>query len=418
MAESVSPASWEMPRVEKRALPALWQFRLVFGWIILVGAVVGFFSFSWDIQWHTDVGRDRTLTMPHLFILGSITLMGLAALAAVLSETWWARRNLAVARFGTTFAGTFSSAPGMYMVGFGALTAAIGFPLDQYWHTLYGVDIAIWAPFHIMILVGFSTSCLGMVELLASSTCLARQQENRGAALAGSLGVILALATVMSMLSILLPDALKTGVFQLGNLSVTVFPLMLSAFGMFVLVIAVRVLPWPGVASCVAVIYALFGLINYLIIPHVMTWLLGIEQQSLLRTNAPIVSVLAVEWQYGLIMAAVLLDAVVRVARVRKWSPVREQMWILIAGVIGFLLVALVYTRLSHILMGHMGGGGSVGGSPTGSAPRNGGASGATGATSSVVTALFSLLLCLPGVWLGHWFGKGYSGQIQQKEQH
>jgi uncharacterized membrane protein len=230
------------------------------------------------------------------------------------------------------------------------------------------------------------------------------------------------------MLSILLPDALKTGVFQLGNLSVTVFPLMLSAFGMFVLVIAVRVLPWPGVASCVAVIYSLFGLINYLIIPPLMTWLLGIEQQSL-RSHASSVSVLAVEWQYGLIIAAVLLDVVVWVARVRKWSPAREQMWILIAGVIGFFLVALVYTKLSQlsqILMGNMFGGGETGGSFTGSrsftgsVPRNGGAPGAAGKTFSVSTVLFSFfsrLLCLPGVWLGHWFGKGYTGQVQQKEQ-
>lgn len=416
MTEFIAPASWDNSHGEARAFPALRQFRLVSGWIILVGAMVGFFAFSWDIQWHTDVGRDRTLTMPHLFILGSITLIGLAALAAVLSETLWARRNTVVARSGTTFAGTFSSTPGMFMVGFGALTAAIGFPLDQYWHTLYGIDIAIWAPFHIMILVGFSISCLGTVELLASSARMARQQGNRVAALAGSLGMILALATVMSMLSILLPDALKTGVFQWGSVSVTVFPLMLSAFGMFVLVIAVRALPWPGVAGCVAVIYALFGLLNYLIIPHLMTWLLGIEQQSLL-SRASSVPVLTVEWQYGLIIAAVLLDVVVWMARVRQWSPARERVWVLIAGVIGFFLVALLYTRLSHLLMGHMFGGGGARGFSSGSVPRNGEAPGASGGSFAVGTILFAFLLCLPGVWLGHWFGKEYTDQIQQKEQ-
>lgn len=67
MAESIAPAAWDISHGEERAFPALRQFRLVFGWIILAGATVGFFAFSWDIQWHIDVGRDRTLTLRTLW---------------------------------------------------------------------------------------------------------------------------------------------------------------------------------------------------------------------------------------------------------------------------------------------------------------------------------------------------------------
>src|SRR5690348_1419401 len=140
MAQSINSRALESERASERAYPELWKVRLVLGGIILFAAVVELFSVSWDIQWHTAVGRDRTLTMPHLFILGGIVGVGLTALVAVLTETVWARRRPALAQGGTTFAGFFSSSPGAYLAGYGALAAAIAFPLDQYWHTLYGVD--------------------------------------------------------------------------------------------------------------------------------------------------------------------------------------------------------------------------------------------------------------------------------------
>jgi hypothetical protein len=35
-----------------------------------------------------------------------------------------------------------------------ALLSAIAFPLDNYWHQLYGLDVTIWSPFHVMIISG------------------------------------------------------------------------------------------------------------------------------------------------------------------------------------------------------------------------------------------------------------------------
>ncbi len=143
MAQSIDSHALGVSRASERAYPELWKLRLVAGGIILFAAVVELFSVSWDIQWHTAVGRDRTLTMPHLFILGGIVVMGLTALAAVLTETVWTRRRPALAQGGTVFAGFFSSSLGAYLAGYGALDAAIAFPLDQYWHTLYGAACSV-----------------------------------------------------------------------------------------------------------------------------------------------------------------------------------------------------------------------------------------------------------------------------------
>lgn len=424
MAQSIDSYALDTSHVSARASAGLWKLRLALGWTILFAALVGLFALSWDIQWHTAVGRDRTLTAPHLFILGSATLMGLAALTAVLIETAWARRSAPVAQKGAMFAGFFSSSLGAYLVGYGALDAAIGFPIDQYWHTLYGVDVAIWAPFHIMLLTGFCVCCLGVAYMLVEGARLAVLQGARGAARVGYISAIVAFATLMGMLSILLPDALSTGYISLGRLTFTVYPLMLGAMGTFVLVTAIRALPWRAVATSVALAYAFFGLVSYLLIPPLMTWLLGVEQQNLLP-KAPTVSVLALRWQYPLIIAAVLLDIVSWLASRGGW-PLRKLNSVTFVGAsIGMSLAALFYPLfirsqfLASALFYALGGRPmkAVEGSARVIIPQSGNGAPAFSMTTFVVIVMVSLLLGVLGTYVGNWLGAGMGESMQRKEQ-
>src|SRR5256714_15040587 len=129
------------------SLRSLWRLRLGLGAVVLLGSVICFLGTSWDIQWHSLIGRDRTLIPPHLMMLGGVTLGGIAALTDVLVETIWARRSPRVAERTVRFSGIFSASLGGYVAGFAALDAAVAFPLDAYWHALYGIDVSIWAPF-------------------------------------------------------------------------------------------------------------------------------------------------------------------------------------------------------------------------------------------------------------------------------
>ena len=78
-------------------------------------------------------------------MLSGVALSGISGMLAVLIESWWARHNKIIAQYGVGFAEIFSGPLGAYIVGFTALTAAVAFPLDAYWHALYGIDVAIWA---------------------------------------------------------------------------------------------------------------------------------------------------------------------------------------------------------------------------------------------------------------------------------
>jgi hypothetical protein len=380
---------------------------------MLLTSLVGLFAVSWDIQWHIAVGRDRTLTAPHLFILGSITVTGLAALAAVLLETLWARRNASVAQESTTFAGIFSSSLGTYLVGYGALDAAIAFPLDQYWHTLYGIDVSIWAPFHIMALVGVSVGCLGIIYILADGAQLAAKQGAQWAAQVGYIGVIVACATLLSFLSILLLNALSTGYLHFGNLTFTVYPLMLGAFGIFVMMLATRALPWRAASTSVVIVYLVIGLGIYLLVPSLMTLNLHLEQQALLP-SAPTVSIVAVEWQYWVIIAAVLLDIVVWVSQRMRW-PLRSTNWVtFVVASIGISLSAFFYPLFLRTARAHASLASAVKG--TVQATTQSQAAGNLPHTNIVVIVVVSLLLGLLGTWLGYWLGTGTGESMRRKQ--
>jgi hypothetical protein len=413
MAQSINAQALDSTQMQQRSDSSLWKLRLALGWIILLGYVVGFFAFSWDIQWHSAVGRDRTLTAPHLFILGGVTFTGLVALAAVLIETMWARRNASVAKSSMPFAGFFSSSLGAYLVGYGSLTAAIAFPVDQYWHTLYGIDVSIWAPFHIMEFTGFFVGNLGAAYMLANGARLAARHGAKWAERAGYVGVIVALATLMGAFTfVLLPSIGSQGYIPLGSLTFTVYPLMLGGFATFILVIAIRALPWRIAATSVAAVYVLFGWINTLIIPPLMAFTLAAEQQRLLP-GARVASVVAREWQYSLIIAAVLLDVVVWIAARKEWSLQKANRRILVAAMIGISLSALFSS--SFLLLALVRSGfGLISGAKLSPA-------GEPGPTPSilvfVVIVVVSLLVGLLGTYVGNWFGSGVGESMRREER-
>src|SRR5437764_11873354 len=117
-----------------RSLRTVSTLRLVLGLTALLGAIIFLEGTSWDIQWHSYIGRDRTLIPPHLMMLSGVALSGLSGLLSVLIESGWPRRNTIIAQYIVSFAQIFSVPLGACLVGYTALTTAIAFPLNAYWH--------------------------------------------------------------------------------------------------------------------------------------------------------------------------------------------------------------------------------------------------------------------------------------------
>ncbi len=120
----------------------------------LLIAVLGMY---WDIGYHIDHGRDQNLfTLPHDLIV--IGLQGIV-LAVVLHAIIPGPRARGERTF---FDDRVSLAPGaMQMLACGSI-ALLGFPLDAFWHALFGEDVTLWGPTHLFMIGGAGLSTLGM----------------------------------------------------------------------------------------------------------------------------------------------------------------------------------------------------------------------------------------------------------------
>ena len=135
-------------------------------WSLAV-AVIGF---TWDVAWHADLGRDTALfTPPHTMILLGLAGIGVAALVAIALAT--ADRAEVGLRVGVLRV-PWSALP----LGLMAAGAVVGFPLDDYWHSVYGIDVTMWSPTHLLMIGGASLTPIATWLMLAE----ARVDPGRG----------------------------------------------------------------------------------------------------------------------------------------------------------------------------------------------------------------------------------------------
>lgn len=129
----------------------------------LITALLGMY---WDISLHIDNGRDAgPLANPaHYLIL--FGLFGIFA-AGFLSMTIPREKPCPTAI--RLYDGWYAPLGGLLMAAAGGF-ALIGFPLDDLWHRLFGQDVTLWGPTHLMLIGGASVSLIGQAVLLAEGT--------------------------------------------------------------------------------------------------------------------------------------------------------------------------------------------------------------------------------------------------------
>ena len=112
----------------------------------------------WDISLHIDNGRDAgPLANPaHYLIL--VGLYG-TLLAGALDDGAVARERPSDAAVHLG-GGWWAPAGGLMIAACGAF-ALTGFPLDDLWHRLFGQDVTLWGPTHLMLIGGGSLATLG-----------------------------------------------------------------------------------------------------------------------------------------------------------------------------------------------------------------------------------------------------------------
>jgi hypothetical protein len=137
-------------------------------WAALPGAITGMslivagFGFYWDVAKHIDTGRDPSpfgtpAHYPILIGLFGITVGGFTAI--VLGTGRDVPTSVRIAEDWRAPLGGLL----IFICGAFALT---GFPLDDVWHTLFGQDVTLWGPTHVLMIAGASLASLGVWVLL------------------------------------------------------------------------------------------------------------------------------------------------------------------------------------------------------------------------------------------------------------
>jgi hypothetical protein len=138
------------------------------GWAALpsglatVSLITAVFGMYWDISLHIDVGRDPgPLANPaHYFILiGLFGIFSAGFIAMVLPQEDIGPTSVRITKdWHAPLGGVLVCACGAFSL--------LGFPLDDMWHRLFGQDVTLWGPTHLMLIGGAAMTLIGLAVLL------------------------------------------------------------------------------------------------------------------------------------------------------------------------------------------------------------------------------------------------------------
>jgi hypothetical protein len=166
------PARAGRPNVLSRAATALEGKTRLPGWAALPSAISGvallvaLVGMYWDISLHIDNGRDAgPLANPahYLILVGLFGVMFAGLVAVCLPQE---KPSDVAVRIRD---GWYAPLGGVLMVGCAAFSLA-GFPLDDFWHRLFGQDVTLWGPTHLMLIGGASLATIAAWVLFVEGT--------------------------------------------------------------------------------------------------------------------------------------------------------------------------------------------------------------------------------------------------------
>ncbi|MDQ3680779.1 MAG: hypothetical protein M3378_09620 [Actinomycetota bacterium] len=135
--------SWSLERLTGHSG---WRMAGVLSGLTVLG--VAMMGLYWDVAFHIDVGRDKELFTPShtMIVLGLAGLVYSAVIAVIFATVdrvpvGWRFLGLRIPR----------SALALAVLGAGGVAA---FPLDNLWHQAYGVDVTLWSPSHLQLVLG------------------------------------------------------------------------------------------------------------------------------------------------------------------------------------------------------------------------------------------------------------------------
>src|SRR5437867_12138679 len=122
-------------------------------WALLFSKIFTGWGVQWDIQWHVLIGRDSFWIPPHLMTSAGVSGAVIRSFGVLFFETW--RGTGAVRVLG------LSGSRGFHLAAWGMAVTVLAAPIDDLWHRLFGIDVTLWSPPHLLGLLGAAINTLG-----------------------------------------------------------------------------------------------------------------------------------------------------------------------------------------------------------------------------------------------------------------
>jgi hypothetical protein len=198
-------------------------------WALLAAKLVGGWGVGWDIRWHLIIGRDSFWIAPHVMTYASVVVACVISLGVLVVETWRGRGGTAPPDT-VTIAG-LTGTRGFHLAWWGMAIVILAAPIDDLWHRLFGLDVTLWSPPHLLGLAGSQVANLGGL-LIALEVYDAGWK--RWSALIAS-GVFL-----LGTFYILVDQSIQTA-FHRGSIFFFTFPVLGALAFTFALVLVARI---------------------------------------------------------------------------------------------------------------------------------------------------------------------------------
>jgi hypothetical protein len=198
-------------------------------WGLLLAKAVAGIGVGWDIRWHIVIGRDSFWIAPHVMTYAGVAVAAILSLGVLVYETWGARRGRAPSD--TLRIAGLVGTRGYHLAWWGIALTIIAAPIDDLWHRLFGIDVTLWSPPHLLGLAGAQINSLAC--LLIAREVWREKERARGIALA--IGAVLFFSGFQTGID----PALRTA-FIHGGVRFFTYALLAGLFLTFTLVVTAR----------------------------------------------------------------------------------------------------------------------------------------------------------------------------------
>lgn len=127
-------------------------------WALLASKLLTAWGVQWDIRWHVLIGRDTFWIAPHLMTYAGVTLAGLISFGLL----GWDTLRGGPPAGGIRIAG-LTSTRGVHLAAWGMALTALAAPIDDLWHRLFGLDVTLWSPPHLLGIAGGVVNSWGVL---------------------------------------------------------------------------------------------------------------------------------------------------------------------------------------------------------------------------------------------------------------